>query len=51
MEMTDKDRYERIREGMGPVLRHRRTCSRRGKTKRCVWIGEYCATREGQNGR
>ncbi len=34
MEMTDKDRYERIRESMGELLRHRRTVAGGGKRSR-----------------
>ena len=45
MDMTDKERYERIRETLDKVLRHRRTRPGRGK-RSGRRVGEYCATQE-----
>jgi len=45
MEMTDKDRYQKVREEMGPfcgIVELARV--EEGEAVR--WIGEYCATRE-----
>src|SRR5712672_2526152 len=44
MEMTDKDRYQKIREDLGPVCGIVELCRvEEGEAVR--WIGEYCATR------
>jgi len=45
MEMTDKDRYERIREGMGQFC-GTVELARVEENEAVRWIGEYCATRE-----
>src|SRR6266852_9609551 len=45
MEMTDKDRYERIREGMGPFCGIVEL-ARVEESEAVRWIGEYCATRD-----
>src|SRR6202521_883429 len=45
MEMTDKDRYERIREDMGPFCTIVEL-SRVEESEAVRWIGEYCTTRE-----
>jgi len=50
MEMTDKDRYERIREGMGQFSAASSTCSRRGKRSGALDRGILRHAR-GQNGR
>jgi DNA polymerase III subunit delta len=45
MEMTDKDRYQKIREDLGPFCGIVELCRvQEGEAVR--WIGEYCATRE-----
>src|SRR6202022_3422841 len=45
MEMTDKDRYERIRETLGEycAIVERGRVGERGAVR---WIGEYCATQD-----
>jgi DNA polymerase-3 subunit delta len=45
MEMTDKDRYERIREGMGPFCGIVEL-ARVEESEAVRWIGEYCALRQ-----
>ena len=45
MEMTDKDRYERIREGLGQFCGIVEL-ARVEESEAVRWIGEYCATRE-----
>jgi DNA polymerase-3 subunit delta len=45
MEMTDKDRYERIREAMGPFCGIVEL-ARVEESEAVRWIGEYCATRD-----
>ncbi len=45
MEMTDKDRYQKIREELGPFCGIVELCRvEEGEAVR--WIGEYCAARE-----
>ncbi len=45
MEMTDKDRYERIREAMGSFCAIVEL-SRVEESEAVRWIGEYCATQQ-----
>ena len=45
MEMTDKDRYQKIREDLGPFCGIVEL-SRVEEGEAVRWIGEYCATRE-----
>ena len=45
MEMTDKDRYQKIREELGPFCGIVEL-SRVQEGQAVRWIGEYCATRE-----
>ena len=45
MEMTDKDRYQKIREDLGPFCGIVEL-SRVQEGQAVRWIGEYCATRE-----
>jgi DNA polymerase-3 subunit delta len=45
MEMTDKDRYQKIREDLGPFCGIVEL-SRVEEGKAVRWIGEYCATRD-----
>jgi DNA polymerase III subunit delta len=45
MEMTDKDRYQKIREDLGPFCGIVEL-SRVQESQAVRWIGEYCATRE-----
>jgi DNA polymerase-3 subunit delta len=45
MEMTDKDRYQKIREDLGPFCGIVELCRvQEGEAVR--WIGEYCVTRD-----
>jgi DNA polymerase-3 subunit delta len=45
MEMTDKDRYQKIREDLGPFCGIVEL-SRVQESEAIRWIGEYCATRD-----
>ncbi len=45
MEMTDKDRYQKIREDLGPVCGIVEL-ARVEEGEAVRWIGEYCATRD-----
>jgi DNA polymerase-3 subunit delta len=45
MEMTDKDRYQKIREDLGPICGIVEL-ARVEEGEAVRWIGEYCATRE-----
>ena len=45
MEMTDKDRYQKIRDDLGPIC-GLVELARVEEGEAVRWIGEYCATRE-----
>jgi DNA polymerase-3 subunit delta len=45
MEMTDKDRYQKIREDLGPICGIVEL-ARAEEGEAVRWIGEYCATRD-----
>jgi len=45
MEMTDKDRYQKIREDLGPICGIVEL-ARVEEGEAARWIGEYCATRD-----